>query len=803
MGNNHINRRKFINLSAAGTGAFLASPLISSPVNIFMVNQSESAVSKPIGSIVKNNMTWESFLSRHDLVWNRLPKTWMEGAFIGNGRLGAMIYKGDDEAEPGAKVLAWTIGRSDVYDEREPELKDSGKDWGNYTRLPIGRFHICPVGEVKDGDLRIDLWNGEAHGTIRTDRGEIRWRSWTQEGDAENGVVIVDLETDEGEKGYTWKWQAFRSMNPRYFTRPPETGTWSANPDGRRADRDGTQVWVQPLLAGGDYSTAWKEVRQSETKRILFVSVGYALHQGGSADLAMAAIAKATQQKIEVLQKGHRDWWHAFYSRSFLSIPDARIESHYWIQLYKLASATRSGGVVADLCGPWLKVDTVWPACWWNLNMQLIMYPVPVSNHLELGEPLFALLRQELENGTLIRNAPENMRHDSAYFGNPTTTTDLRNGEVYYIGPGITGQVKQGARLNHLPWICHTLWEHYRRNMDDEVLRETLFPLTRRAFNFIFHFMEEGDDGRLHIQNTFSSEYGVAYDANEAIAMVTWGCQTLLWMSDRLKIVDPDIPRWKDILKRMVAPPVDHRGLMIGSDTSFEKSHRHYSHLMSLVPFRTWNFEDKEARALAYKSLDHFLGLSSNLQGYSYTGASSMYSMLGDGDNALKCLHMYLKGWDRPNTMYTESNPPSPVMETPLSAARCVQDMLLQSHDVIRIFPAVPSDWRDATFDKLLAEGAFEVSAARRNSSTQFIRIRSLAGEPCHVKTDMDNPMRLTDKGLVKVPVNNRGILILDLAMDEEAVLINKGFNGDLSIDQIELDPQDCNYYGLNKHIRN
>jgi len=58
---------------------------------------------------------WESFLCRHNPVWERIPTTWMEGAFIGNGRLGAMIYKGDGEAEPGADVLAWTIGRSDLF----------------------------------------------------------------------------------------------------------------------------------------------------------------------------------------------------------------------------------------------------------------------------------------------------------------------------------------------------------------------------------------------------------------------------------------------------------------------------------------------------------------------------------------------------------------------------------------------------------------------------------------------------------------------------------------------------------------
>jgi len=218
---------------------------------------------------------------------------------------------------------------------------------------------------------------------------------------------------------------------------------------------------------------------------------------------------------------------------------------------------------------------------------------------------------------------------------------------------------------------------------------------------------------------------------------------------------------------------------------------------MSLVPFRTWDFEDEQARELAYHSINYFLKTRKGKAGYSYTGASSMYAMLGDGDRAFEVLKQYQEYFDKPNTMYTEGI--NPVMETPPSAARCVQDMLLQSHDVIHIFPAVPTTWCDASFDRLLAEGAFEVSAVRRNGSTQFIRIRSLAGESCRVRTNLDDPVRLTAKGVVPVPVDKSGILTLDLVANEEAVLVNKGYSGDLSIDQVEIAPQDCNYYGLKK----
>ena len=91
-------------------------------------------------NVITDAMDWPAFLSQHDPIWERLPATWMEGAFIGNGRLGAMIYKGDGEEEPGADVLAWTIGRSDLYDDRHTGNGDqrTGFDMGGHCRLPMG-----------------------------------------------------------------------------------------------------------------------------------------------------------------------------------------------------------------------------------------------------------------------------------------------------------------------------------------------------------------------------------------------------------------------------------------------------------------------------------------------------------------------------------------------------------------------------------------------------------------------------------------------------------------------------------------
>ena len=55
--------------------------------------------------------------------------------------------------------------------------------------------------------------------------------------------------------------------------------------------------------------------------------------------------------------------------------------------------------------------------------------------------------------------------------------------------------------------------------------------------------------------------------------------------------------------------------------------------------------------------------------------------------------------------------------------------MLLQSHTgVVRIFPAIPAGWEDVSFEKLRAQGAFLISAAKRNGAVVLVEIQSEKG---------------------------------------------------------------------------
>jgi len=55
--------------------------------------------------------------------------------------------------------------------------------------------------------------------------------------------------------------------------------------------------------------------------------------------------------------------------------------------------------------------------------------------------------------------------------------------------------------------------------------------------------------------------------------------------------------------------------------------------------------------------------------------------------------------------------------------------MLLQSHTgTIRVFPAIPQNWNDVSFDKLRAMGGFLVSAVRKRGKVTNLRVYSEKG---------------------------------------------------------------------------
>ena len=696
---------------------------------------------------------WPAFMSGQDMVWKRLPERWHEAPFLGNGSMGAYVCK-----QPGENALRIDVGNGMVHDHRLDLLNIYGR-----CRLLIGYFLLQPVGDIVSGNMRLDLWNAETDVELLTAKGSIRLRICVV---SEAPYILVEADATEGEAGFTWKFCPEPTDSPRQLravknqTKHVMPG-YVSNPPSQISEEDGVGLCWQPLLAGGGTATAWKELKK-DGRRMLAVSNAHTFPDTTAVERAANAVSSLSADDLSALWNEHRRWWHEYYPQSFVSLPDKKLENFYWIQMYKMASATRLGGGLIDNCGPWL-ILTDWPNAWWNLNVQLAYWAAYPSNRLDLGLPLAEALRLNQDN--LARNVPEPYRKDASAL--PVATGfDLRGAGVHAPGTG-------KAQVGCLPWACHNVWLHYRYSMDESILRHTLYPVLRRAVNFYLAFLEEDSDGTLHLKPTFSPEYGIAEDCNFDLALLRWGCRTLIESARILGISDELLSRWQEVLEKLTDyPQNEQEGVMIGRDVPYAFSHRHYSHLLMFYPLYLLNADQPGSKELMEKSVGHWLSLDDKMKGYSFTGASSLYAAFGEGDKALEWLYRLIDTQLLPNTMYTEHG--GPTLETPLTGAQCIHDMLLQSWGgKIRVFPAVPSQWGDVVFRHLRTEGAFLVSALRKGGKTCCIQVKSLAGEPCVIRTDMENPALKSGRAILEKVAENE--YALDLQKGETVVLVPEG----------------------------
>lgn len=55
--------------------------------------------------------------------------------------------------------------------------------------------------------------------------------------------------------------------------------------------------------------------------------------------------------------------------------------------------------------------------------------------------------------------------------------------------------------------------------------------------------------------------------------------------------------------------------------------------------------------------------------------------------------------------------------------------MLLQSHTgVIKVFPAIPESWQNASFRNMRAMGAFLITASYKDGKVEYIKVQSEKG---------------------------------------------------------------------------
>ena len=672
------------------------------------------AQSENVQPIVEQ-IQWEDLLASNDLVWDKLPRGWRQAPFLGNGEQGTMLYQLDGQ------TLRWDVGCSAAHEHRpfkDDDLSERGAPVYNRGRHFIGHIKVNLPTKLNGGTARLGLWDAEVTGTLASANGKASFAALAH---ATQPVMYFELEAWGDLSDASFEYVPVEARNPR-SVRAKKLRKPANPPPVVKELADGVQTAVHNLHAGGQTAVAWIE-KEVDSKRQLWLSVQHSFPELDAVTKAASAVREAAQADHDQWIAEHRQWWHDYYPASFLSTGDPFWDGFYWIQQYKLASATRDRGWIIDNQGPWLQ-RTAWNALWWNLNVQLSHSGFTTANRRELGTALS--YRLDVLRDNLALNVAEPYRKDSSAIGRSSSGWDLL-GRVGQPGGRPPMAPTNGAETGNLMWALHNVDLEHRYWNDTDLRDRVLYPLLVRAVNYYRHFLTEEADGLLHLPKTFSPEYRLAKDCTYDIDLLRWGVGRLLDFAAEKNLTEADEPliaKWRDIQKRLVPVHIDKTGRMIGKGVALTGPHRHWSHLLAIYPLRTLTPESDADRKLILQCLNHWHGFKRGGAGYSKTGGSCIASLLGDGDRALELLNG-LKSFLHQNTLYSEADA-LPVIETPLHGATAMQEMMFQSwNGRLRVFPAVPKTWSDVQFHQFRGEGAYLVSARREEGKTKWVSVEA------------------------------------------------------------------------------
>jgi alpha-L-fucosidase 2 len=186
--------------------------------------------------------------------------------------------------------------------------------------------------------------------------------------------------------------------------------------------------------------------------------------------------------------------------------------------------------------------------------------------------------------------------------------------------------------------------------------------------------------------------------------------------------------------------------LLLDETTPLPGSHRHLSNLMALHPFNliTVDGGERNRQIIAASLKDWDSKGTSAWCGYSFSWMSCLRARVGDAEAALRNLDIYVHAFILRNGFHANGDQTKSgfsgftyrpfTLEGNFLAMEAVHEMLLQSWspqpglrdtEVVRIFPAMPWRWHDASFENLRAEGGWVVSARRENNATTWFKINA------------------------------------------------------------------------------
>ncbi len=688
---------------------------------------------------------------KSDMVFPSLSTTWDEGVPLGNATVGALVWQRDS-------VLRFSLDRIDLWDLR-PTDSISGPnnkfrwvmeqvrkgdylpvqkkfDWP-YDREPAPskipgaalEFHTTGFGKVKDVHLylrnalcRTEWSNGTVLKTFVHASEPIGWFVFENLPDAPAISIVPPQYESETSNG----------------TEDPVTGQDLRRLGYRQGNIEKKENCITYHQQGWNGFYYDVNVRWEKKGRKLYGVWSVTSSMTGQ---------KASSETMDAMKRGvysdfssHNSYWKNFWNASSVSVPDSIIQRQYDQEMYRLGSVARKDSYPISLQAIWTADNGKLPP--WkgdyhhDLNTQLSYWPVYKGNHLEEGMGYL---------NTLWNQREVYKKYTRTYFecegmnipGVCTLTGEPMGGWIQYsMSPTVSA------------WLSQHFYLHWKYSADKEFLTDRAYPFVHDVALFLEQITLLDSNGirKLSISSSpeiFDNSLNAWFRTmtNYDLALIQFAFRAAEEMAGALG-KDEEATHWKELYGQLPDYDLDADGaLTFAKGFPYNASHRHFSHAMAIHPLGLLDYSQGEkARKIIDATLQKLKDNGPDWWcGYSYSWFANMSARAMKGEDARDALRTFAECFCLTNGFHANGDQSQSgkskftyrpfTLEGNFAFAAALQEMLLQSHTgKIHIFPALPNDWKDLSFEKLRAEGAFIVSASLRGGKLAHAEIMAEQG---------------------------------------------------------------------------
>ncbi len=716
---------------------------------------------------------YENYLSQHDLVYTALPTNGeTEGMPVANGRTGAQVWQDDGirmqihsvdnaphSAFSAAQVQLSTVPNLDdkdgfeqrlhLYDGHISVAQNDGFS-AEIFGLPDTETLAIHVKDTRE-DVRvvtfdIEMWNNTD--TVINDSGTVDAAAWKKiEYFEEDGIAGFTKGISKVESfGYAFaatvegaEFEILRldDLTARLYITLPESGEYTVWMN------SSSRVYLEQENIVGGYESA----TYSSTAKDVFAN-------------AVSSLKDAVSKGTAAGKKQFKDWWNAYWERSFVSYANTNatesvyLENYYYLAQYQLGGAAYALYPQHFMRGVYTAVkdaDLKWNNGYWHFNQRAVYHGMLASNHLEGYLPYLdfyngiqdAMTTFSLMKYTESADAEHGFIADGITNAMKTAETIRWDG---FSGPedssySIYNNDYTGRIFSTGPEVAENMYYAYKYTMDEGLL-EQYYEYMRRTVCFITEWARWDEESGLYHLDYSNSLENWWYVNNSAVdnAAVRSLIPKYLEAAEILGLETQDaelIAKAKDVLEKLEPATMtktddglDRYAAYDINDYTVTKTNYQCPELEIIYPHNLVGLDHEDLQI----AINTYNERSKNGKtDYSWCVDGIHEARLGLGDAAEEQMgDMIRQKQSRASGFTNDGNGKLEPMGLHIST---MNEMLLQSYDdVIRVFPAVPSDKAFKGAFTLLASGGFLVSSEYADQAVQYIGLLSQKGGKATLK---------------------------------------------------------------------